>query len=236
MFEALGKRVGVESSVLRFPLEAASDLGGINPGFSEQEPDVVQVPALEPPRNPGRFTTSFTPLNGTLPYPYRRHQSEAKDRSLDMAALVSALVFFGLTAVVMWVVWRVPQAVGPSRWLPLFGRMIGLVFAFVNASLTVFLLSSYARESDPSNSGGSLMTLVVAILFALAAVLLAVGSVGPSSTSMRGAQFVGWGTMIVSLFLSGTLALLIPFAAVGAASFIWRRQMTTPEDAAVPLR
>ena len=33
--------------MLGFPFEIASDRGGIDPSFSEQIPDVVQVPALE---------------------------------------------------------------------------------------------------------------------------------------------------------------------------------------------
>jgi len=45
--EALSEGVGVESSALRFSLEAASGLGGVNSRFPQQVPDVVQVPALE---------------------------------------------------------------------------------------------------------------------------------------------------------------------------------------------
>jgi hypothetical protein len=47
LFEALSEGVGVESSVLRFSLEVASDVGGVDSRFPQQIPDVVQVPALE---------------------------------------------------------------------------------------------------------------------------------------------------------------------------------------------
>ena len=146
----------------------------------------------------------------------------------DLAAFLSSLVFFGLTALVVWVVWRIHLAFRSRTWIGNVARGVGLAFSAFAASLALGAFAS--SETGASNN----TTLVVSALFGIASVLLAVGSLGPSTVIMRRITGIGWGVMMVGLLSAGALALLLPLCAPGAAAFMWREPTTHPGSSPNP--
>ncbi len=100
-----------------------------------------------------------------------------------MTAVASSLLFFGLTAIVFWVVWQAHKALPDRAWVRYLARGVGLAFSAFSGSVSVALLAS--------SDSGSLATVAVAITLGAASVLLAVGSLGPSTAPMKAITGVG---------------------------------------------
>ena len=129
-------------------------------------------------------------------------------------AILSSVVFFGITALVIWVVWQVHVVFRSRVWIGYVARGVGLVFGVFAAYVVVTV---FMATETPTGIG-----LAAGLLWGVASVLLVVSSFGPSTVLFRNLAGAGWAAMMAGLVLSGILALLLPLGATGAASFMWR--------------
>lgn len=136
----------------------------------------------------------------------------------EMAWMLALVALVGAIGLVLWVVWQTGHALGDRTWVRLAARAVGIAFALFSGSLALAILSSYADEPD----GGSRTTFAIGTLLIVSALLMGVGSIAPDRPMPNRVLRLGWGALIIALLLSGTLALLLPVAAAGAASFLWR--------------
>jgi hypothetical protein len=128
--------------------------------------------------------------------------------------ILSSAVFFGITALVVWIVWQVRGAFQSQVWIGYVARGIGLVLGVFAAHVAVAV---FMATETPSGIG-----LAASLVWSVASVLLVVSSVGSSTVLFRNLASAGWAALMADLVLSGILALLLPLGAAGAAPFMWR--------------